>query len=174
MGIQGELLMEQAALDEATRHELEELKYRYLRGIDTKDWDLVADTLCQDVVGEWSGGALHYEGRAAVIGFFTEAMGRESFLSAHRVTHPELERTGERTATGIWALTDQLVDLQWQFLLQGACFYHDEYRIDPDGRWRISRTGYQRTFEHVTPLADLPGWRLTASGWENDGRSSLV
>lgn len=78
--------MEQAALDEATRHELEELKYRYLRGIDTKDWDLVADTLCQDVVGEWSGGALHYEGRAAVIGFFTEAMGRESFLSAHRVT----------------------------------------------------------------------------------------
>ena len=52
--------MEQAALDEATRHELEELKYRYLRGIDTKDWDLVADTLCQDVVGEWSGGALHY------------------------------------------------------------------------------------------------------------------
>ena len=50
----------------------------------------------------------------------------------------------------------------------------DLFRRDPDGRWRISRTGYQRTFEHVTPLADLPGWRLTASGWENDGRSSLV
>lgn len=161
-------------LDGDTRRQLEELKYRYLRGIDTKDWDLVADTLCEDVVGEWSGGALHFEGRDAVLGFFTDAMGRESFLSAHRVSHPELARTGERTATGIWALTDQLVDRQWEFLLFGACFYHDEYRLDPDDRWRIFRTGYQRTFEHVTPLASLPGWKLTASGWENDGKSSLV
>ena len=79
-----------------------------------------------------------------------------------------------RTATGIWALTDHLVDRKWEFLLQGACFYHDEYRLDPDDRWRISRTGYRRTFEHITPLSALPGWQLTASGWENDGRSSLV
>lgn len=166
--------MTEPILDEATRRELEELKYRYLRGIDTKDWDLVADTLCEDIVGEWSGGALHFEGRTAVMAFFTDAMGRESFLSAHRATQPELARTGERTATGIWALTDHLVDRQWEFLLQGACFYHDEYRLDPDDRWRIARTGYRRTFEHVTPLSDLPGWRLTASGWDNDGRSSLV
>lgn len=80
MGIQGELLMEQAALDEATRHELEELKYRYLRGIDTKDWDLVADTLCQDVVGEWSGGALHYEGARPSSGSLPRRWGERAFF----------------------------------------------------------------------------------------------
>lgn len=47
--------MDQPTLDEVTRRELEQLKYRYIRGIDTKDWDLVADTLCEDVVGSGAG-----------------------------------------------------------------------------------------------------------------------
>ena len=75
--------MDQPTLDEVTRRELEQLKYRYIRGIDTKDWDLVADTLCEDVVGEWSGGALHFEGRAAVMAFFTDAS-RSALATASR------------------------------------------------------------------------------------------
>jgi hypothetical protein len=31
-------------------------------------------------------------------------------------------------------------------MLYGAAFYHDRYRRTPDG-WRISATGYQRTYE---------------------------
>lgn len=108
-------------------------------------------------------------------------MGRESFLSAHRVTHPELERTGERTATGIWALTDQLVDLQWQFLLQGACFYHDEYRIDPDGRWRISApdTNAPSSTSPRSPTCPAggsppPGGRTTAGAAWSETNSTVA
>jgi hypothetical protein len=70
--------------------------------------------------------------------FFTDAWG-ERFSRPTGRLQPELHRTSDRTATGIWALTDHLVDRKWEFLLQGACFYHDEYRLDPDDRWRISR-----------------------------------
>ena len=33
--------------------EIERLKYRYLRALDTKHWDEFADTLTEDVVGDY-------------------------------------------------------------------------------------------------------------------------
>jgi hypothetical protein len=50
-------------------------------------------------------------------------------------------------------------------LLTGAAFYEDTYRRCGDGRWRISRTGYQRVYEAVQSLDDIPSWKLTANRW---------
>ena len=35
---------------------------------------------------------------------------------------------------------------EFNFMLFGAAFYDDRYRRTPDG-WRISATGYERTYE---------------------------
>ena len=48
----------------------------------------------------------------------------------------------------------------------------DEYR-KVDGRWKIARTGYKRTYEEVQARADVAGLRLTASWWSTDGVSEL-
>ena len=40
-------------------------------------------------------------------------------------------------------------------LIQGAAFYEDTYVRTADG-WRISATGYRRSFEYLVPTSDLP------------------
>ena len=45
--------------DAATDKEaIEQVKYRYLRALDTKDWDAFADTLTDDVTGDYGHGGL--------------------------------------------------------------------------------------------------------------------
>ena len=88
-------------------------------------------------------------------------MGKPSFLSSHRVHHPEIEITSPSTARGTWALEDFVLDPERRVIIQGAAFYQDEY-VKQDGRWRIRSTGYQRTFEFVESLADRPSLRVTA------------
>ena len=68
-----------------------------------------------------------------------------NILTEHRVTHPEIDGDGDE-ATGLWYLQDRVVVPEFDFMLYGAAFYHDRYRRTPDG-WRISATGYQRTYE---------------------------
>ena len=44
----------------------------------------------------------------------------------------------------------------YRVLIKGAAFYEDTYVRTPDG-WRVSHTGYRRTFELTYSLDDLPG-----------------
>jgi hypothetical protein len=99
-------------------------------------------------------------------------MASEKFLSSHRCVHPEITLVDEQHATGIWAFDDTVVMMDYDIRLRGAGFYQDEY-LRTDGGWRISHTGYRRTFEEVMPRASIEGLKLTASFWETDGRSTL-
>ena len=148
------------------------LKYKYMRCLDQKRWDEMADCFTDDAVAEYSGGKYTYEGREAILGFFRAAMGATSFLSSHRVHHPEIDLTGPTTATGTWALEDVVVDARRDFQLRGAAFYTDEY-VKQDGAWRIRRTSYRRTYEEIQMRTQWTPPHLTASWWDTDGRSEL-
>jgi SnoaL-like domain len=69
------------------------------------------------------------------------------------VTHPEITVTGD-TATGTWYLQDRVIVPEYNFMLIGAAFYHDGYRRTADG-WRISATGYDRTYEATMSTAGM-------------------
>src|SRR5262249_21754219 len=125
---------------------IKRLKYKYMRCLDQKRWDEMADCFTDDAVAEYSGGKYTYEGRDAPLAFFRAAMGSTSFLSSHRVHPPEIDLTSAATATGTWALEDVVIDATRDFSLRGAAFYSDDY-VKEAGAWRISRTSYRRTFE---------------------------
>jgi hypothetical protein len=74
-------------------------------------------------------------------------------LTEHRVTHPEITVTGDE-AVGTWYLQDRVIVAEYNFMLIGAAFYRDSYRRTEDG-WRISATGYDRTYEATMSLAGL-------------------
>jgi hypothetical protein len=151
---------------------IKRLKYRYMRCLDQKLWDEMAECLAEDAVAAYSGGKYAFEGRDAILEFFRHAMGATSFLSSHRVHHPEIDLTGPATATGTWALEDVVIDTRRDFGLRGAAFYVDEY-VKRDGRWLIARTAYRRTFEEIWSRSQ-PGPRsLTASWWDTGGVSQL-
>jgi hypothetical protein len=151
---------------------IERLKYRYMRCLDQKLWDDMAGCFTADAVVAYSGGKYTFEGRDAILDFLRQAMGATSFLSSHRVHHPEIDLTGPATATGIWALDDVVVDASRDFALRGAAFYADDY-VKRGGSWLIARTAYKRTFEEIWSRSQPGPHRLTASWWDTDGRSEL-
>ncbi len=152
--------------------QIKRLKYRYLRCLDQKLWDDLADVFTVDAVAAYSGGAYSFDGRDEIMGFLREAMGAETFLSSHRCHHPEIDITGPDTATGVWALDDVVVMQEWDLTVRGSAFYTDEYR-KVDGEWKIASTGYKRMYEEIQPRSNVTGLKLTASWWGTGGRSEL-
>ncbi|QTJ67443.1 nuclear transport factor 2 family protein [Rhodococcus sp. ZPP] len=135
------------------------LKYAYLRALDTKHWDEFADTLLPDATASY-GEHLTFDSRDAVVEFMRTSLGPQT-ITEHHCGHPEIDVDGD-TATGRWYLSDLVLIPEHDMALRGAAFYSDRYVRGPDGRWRIAHTGYERTFEAVMSLADIPSFRLTA------------
>lgn len=146
------------------------LKYRYLRGVDTKDFALVAATLTRDAVARYGGGVHTVTGRDDIVGFLRSRLEADSVHTSHRVAHPELESDGSDRATGRWALDDVVLDTTQRFQLVGAAWYDDVYVRAGDG-WRIAETGYSRTYELIQPWAEHA--QMTASAWQTGGRTTL-
>ncbi len=146
----------------ATIEAVKQVKYRYLRALDTKHWDDFATTLAEDVTADYgkSMGTEHkFTDRDSLVDFMRSSL-PANVLSEHRVNHPEITVTGPDTATGIWYLQDRVIMPDYDLMLIGAAFYHDRYRRTADG-WKISETGYQRTYDATLPLSDIRGFKVT-------------
>jgi SnoaL-like domain len=140
--------------------DLRRLKYRYLRTLDLKLWEEFGATLTADVQASY-GPQLRFDGRDAVVSFMRDSLGPE-VITVHQCHHPELSISGGE-ATGRWYLEDKVIITAHRMLLTGAAFYDDTYLRGDDGVWRISRTGYVRSYEAVQSLDDTPSWKLTAN-----------
>ena len=151
---------------------IKRLKYKYARCLDQKLWDEMAECFTADAHAAYSGGGYSFDGRDAIIDFLTRSMGAETFLSSHKMHHPEIDLTGPDSATGVWALDDTVIDTQWNITIRGASFYDDAY-VKRDGRWLIKRTSYRRVYEELQPRGNVDGLQLTASWWATDGKSKL-
>ncbi|WP_248960179.1 nuclear transport factor 2 family protein [Sphaerisporangium perillae] len=154
-------------MDLIALEEIRQTKYRYLRCLDLKLWDGFADTLTEDAAAEYDthvvGDPLRLAGREAILGYMRANVGPE-VITTHLVSHPEIEIDGDH-AKGTWCLDDTVVATAYRLLIRGSAYYEDTYRRCSDGRWRISGTGYKRTYEYTVSLDDLPSLRLTANRW---------
>jgi hypothetical protein len=152
---------------------IEELKYRYLRCLDLKRWDELEGLFTDDATASYGGGAWVFEGRAAIMRFLVDVLGTSSVLTSHKVHHPEIELSDDRSrATGIWALDDVVVNSEHGVTIRGAAFYADRY-VRLDDHWLIEHTGYKRVYEEMYPRASVEGLKLTAEYWGTEGRSRL-
>jgi SnoaL-like domain len=138
---------------------ISQLKYRYLRTLDTKSWDEFADCFVPEATGDYDG--LVFGDRAALVSYMRENLG-EGLLTMHQAHHPEIAVDGDM-ASARWYLQDKVIVPAFGFMLEGAAFYDDRYVRTPDG-WRVAHTGYRRTFEITYDLADLPGTKVTGPG----------
>lgn len=141
--------------------QIQALKYRYLRSLDTKQWDEFADTLCADVrarYGSHAGGqALDFPDRDALVTYLRDSLGPE-VVTVHAVTHPEIAVEGDH-ATGSWLLQDVVLAPEHKVEIRGAAYYRDAYRRE-DGVWRIAATGYERLYESMTSWTGTPSYTL--------------
>ena len=135
--------------------EIQQVKYRYLRALDTKRWDDFADTLTEDIIGDYDasiGESHHFTDRDSLVEFMRTSM-PANIITEHRVTHPEITVDGDE-ASGIWYLQDRVIVPDFNFMLIGAAFYDDRYRRTAAG-WKISKTGYDRTYDATFSTENL-------------------
>lgn len=143
------------------------LKYRYFRAVDCHDWALLETCLAEDCRTALDGGKYSYNGRAEFISALKGLLGRPTLLTMHHGHHPEIELVAPDRAEGRWYLEDHVIDLEQNWLVHGAAFYHDEY-VKRNGQWLIASTGYERVFETVS--APIPeGFRITANMFDKRG-----
>ena len=130
---------------------IKQLKYRYIRALDQKRWDDLAQCLTVDATAAYGGGKYSFQGREAILDFLRDSLG-PAVLSMHQVHQPELSLTSATTATGTWALQDVVILTDRAVTVRGAAYYTDEY-VKTEQVWRISHTGYDRLFEETEPRA---------------------
>ncbi|MBI1180994.1 MAG: DUF4440 domain-containing protein [Alphaproteobacteria bacterium] len=134
--------------------DIKQLKARYFRALDTKDWALYAGVFTDDAEIDVRGSTDSTsadEESSAIDGFNDNAVfiGGRAFAdyvseitvgttTAHHGHMPEIDVLGPTTARGIWAMEDRL----WQpetapfRLMHGWGHYHETYE-KRDGKWLI-------------------------------------
>lgn len=142
---------------------IKQLKHKYLRCVDCKLWDELAECFIPEATTSFSGGEFSYQGTDAIITFLREGL-NENMISMHQGHQPEIELTSDTTAKGTWALEDYVIITNMNLTLHGAAFYHDEY-VKVNGEWKIKSTGYDRIFEEIWNRSEIPSLKITKSMW---------
>lgn len=155
-------------MDLTSIEEIRQLKFRYFRCLDLKLWEEFGECLTDDITARFGTKAMsepvHHDSRAEVVAFMSEHLGPE-VITVHVASHPEITVDGD-SATGSWLFEDTVIATAFDVLIRGGGYYTDRYRRDADGSWRIAGTQYDRIYESMTSLADLPSFQLIANMWD--------
>ena len=130
---------------------IKQLKGRYCRTMDTKDWAAMRQVFTDDVEMDTteSGGGVT-TGADNFMAFLREQIG--DVVTVHHCHTPEIELTAAATATGVWAMEDML---RWPdgTELHGYGHYHETY-VKVDAQWRIQRCVLTRLRMDFTPAVE--------------------
>lgn len=124
--------------------EIQALKARYFRTMDSKDWAGLEAVFAPDLIADFRDSppmrdeSLLTEGAAVYVAKLVPTL--QHLVTVHHGHMPEIEITSATTATGIWAMEDKLWVPEGSPLpfkvLHGYGHYHETY-VRLDGRWRI-------------------------------------
>jgi hypothetical protein len=116
---------------------IKQLKARYFRSMDEKRWDDFGACFSEDATLDTrEDGAPIVHGRSNIQKLVSGAVAPA--ITVHHGHMPEIEITGERSATGVWSMEDYLeFPGSPPFTLHGRGHYHERYAKGDDGAWRI-------------------------------------
>jgi len=120
---------------------IRQLKARYFRTLDTKDWDGMRQVFADDVVIDTSeAGGDVVRGADEFMVYLQEAL--DGATTVHQGHMPEIDLTSDTTAGGVWALHDIVI---WGngVRLDGYGHYHETYE-KAGGEWRIKTSKLTR------------------------------
>jgi hypothetical protein len=141
--------------------EIRQLKSRYFRTMDTRDWEGMAQTFCPDAIFDCSEGfkttpldgeAEGFDGpittgRDAIIAWIKDAFASQT--SFHHGHGHEITIDSETDAKGVIAMEDYILGPdRKQIRVHGAGHYHERYRFE-SGAWRIAETKLTRLYNYM-------------------------
>lgn len=133
--------------------DIRNLKARYFRFMDTKQWDLLAGLFTPDMQVLSPGGGIWLRGGAAFAASLRNSL--EHSVSIHQGLTAEIEIIDSENAKAIWAMQD-IIEWEdrhpregWKSIV-GRGHYHDTYR-KTDGNWQIATLSLTRLRLDVKP-----------------------
>lgn len=127
---------------------IKQLKARYCRLLDAKDWPAWRQLFTDDFYSDTSeSGGKSIHGADDFVAFVKRALGKKTRATVHQVHAPEITLTSEHTATGIWALED-IVRFAPGLNMNGYGHYFETY-VKIDGHWRIQSSKLTRLREDI-------------------------
>lgn len=125
---------------------IKQLKARYCRLLDTKDWGAWRSLFADDFLSDTSpAGGKKIQGADEFVAFTRKSLRNQG--TVHQVHAPEIELTSPTTARGVWALED-VVRFGPGVNLRGYGHYHETYE-KLDGQWRFTSSTLTRLREDV-------------------------
>jgi len=131
----------------AAIEEIKQLKARYFRCMDTKDWDgftaVFAPNARMDVSGEMSDGSGVTTGNREIAAFVRGSI--DHVTTVHHGHTPEIDVMSPTNAAGVWAMEDHLWWPEGSPIttMHGYGHYHEAYEKQ-QGRWLITSTTLTR------------------------------
>ncbi len=128
---------------------IKELKSKYFRALDTKNWDELETTMTPNISTAYSNGKLVFHGPKEITNYFKESM-PDTEIPLHQGHNPVVWFESDTVAYGKWYLQDNLIFAEGNpycgTQIQGSAIYTDKY-VKVDGQWLIEDTGYLRVYE---------------------------
>jgi hypothetical protein len=134
--------------------QIHQLKARYFRLMDTKDWKGLQEVFTPDVrIDTTVDSGTVIDGVDAYLPFLISQIG--DVISAHHGHMPEINFVDDATATGIWAMEDELWWPEGSPIkyLHGYGHYHETYEKVGD-EWKIKTLRLTRLRADFTPAPD--------------------
>ena len=108
-------------MDLAALEEIRRVKYRYLRCVDLKRWDEIAEVFTADATVNYGtpalGEPLDLDGRDEIVAFLRKNLG-PGIITVHFASQPEIDIDGD-TATGTWSFEDTVIVTEFRAGDQG-------------------------------------------------------
>jgi hypothetical protein len=132
---------------------IKQLKYRYVRAIDTANEDELRDIFTEEASVHYIGATYDFEqsGRDEIVDSLMNAFHNQA-VSQHMLHHPVIKFTSATEATGQWTLQDVFYNLALSIRTSGTAEYKDRYVLTEAG-WKIAHAAYQRTTEFIDPIS---------------------
>jgi hypothetical protein len=142
--------------------EIKQLRAKYWRCLDTKDWEGWGSVFTEDCYFEHDAGVStgggdpkthpRIVGRANMVKAVSELL--HQAVTVHQGHFPEIQFTSDTEGWGIWPMED-IVEFEDSWL-RGHGHYRDTYR-KVDGKWLISSFHLTRLRMRVVMAAGIPG-----------------
>jgi hypothetical protein len=126
---------------------IKQLKARYMRAVDTKDWALCREVLADDFAVDT--GFQCNRSAEDVVHFFETRLVAD-VATVHHVHAPEIELTSETMARGVWAYEEhaRYPDGRW---MDGYGYHHETYE-KVDGVWKMKTQTNQWVYKDMRGL----------------------
>ncbi len=134
---------------------IRQLKARYFRLMDTRQWELLRECFTADVSAVYEGAPrasedlprdIEIEGRDVLVDGIRTLM--TGATSIHQGYMPEIELTSATTASAVWSMFDDVRLPTCHF--KGWGHYHEDYAKE-DGQWKLKKI-------HLTRLHTQEEW----------------